>query len=315
MERAFDIAVGANGYRWWYLDALSDDGRHGITLIAFIGSVFSPYYAGARRRAPAAAENHCAINVALYQADQPRWALTERGAQQLHRTSTRLAIGPSSLEWTPAGLRIVIDERCAPFPRRLRGEILLEGPFYDHHSFALDGQGRHQWGPIAPSTRLHLALDHPRVNWSGHAYFDSNAGSAPLEQDFQRWDWSRATLADGSTAVFYDVDRRDGDHTLLGLRFTPDGGALPMVVGGRSALPGTLWRVERMTRLPASSTRVARTLEDTPFYARSLLDTRMGGAACQAMHESLNLDRFAQRWVQTLLPFRMPRITRSRSGS
>ncbi len=37
--------------RWWYVDALSDDGRHGLTLIAFIGSVFSPYYAWARRRA------------------------------------------------------------------------------------------------------------------------------------------------------------------------------------------------------------------------------------------------------------------------
>ncbi len=35
----------AGGYAWWYVDALSDDGRHGLTLIAFIGSVFSPYYA------------------------------------------------------------------------------------------------------------------------------------------------------------------------------------------------------------------------------------------------------------------------------
>ena len=39
-----------DGYVWWYVDALSDDGRHGLTLIAFIGSVFSPYYALARRR-------------------------------------------------------------------------------------------------------------------------------------------------------------------------------------------------------------------------------------------------------------------------
>ena len=27
----------------WYVDAISDDGRHGLTIIAFIGSVFSPY--------------------------------------------------------------------------------------------------------------------------------------------------------------------------------------------------------------------------------------------------------------------------------
>ena len=44
----FDTPVPDGGYAWWYLDALSDDGRHGLTVIAFIGSVFSPYYAWAR---------------------------------------------------------------------------------------------------------------------------------------------------------------------------------------------------------------------------------------------------------------------------
>ena len=39
-----------DGYVWWYVDALSDDGQHGLTLIAFIGSVFSPFYAWSRRR-------------------------------------------------------------------------------------------------------------------------------------------------------------------------------------------------------------------------------------------------------------------------
>ena len=40
----FDAPVPAGGYSWWYVDALSDDGRHGLTIIAFLGSVFSPYY-------------------------------------------------------------------------------------------------------------------------------------------------------------------------------------------------------------------------------------------------------------------------------
>ena len=34
------------GYVWWYVDALSDDGLHGLTMIAFIGSVFSPIMRG-----------------------------------------------------------------------------------------------------------------------------------------------------------------------------------------------------------------------------------------------------------------------------
>jgi carotenoid 1,2-hydratase len=53
--------------------------------------------------------------------------------------------------------------------------------------------------------------------------------------------------------------------------------------------------------------RIVRTLEDAPFYSRSLLDTRLLGSSAPAIHESLDLDRFRARWVQCLLPFRMPR--------
>ena len=39
----FDRRVGHDGYVWWYVDAFSEDRAYGLTLIAFIGSVFSPY--------------------------------------------------------------------------------------------------------------------------------------------------------------------------------------------------------------------------------------------------------------------------------
>jgi carotenoid 1,2-hydratase len=56
-----------------------------------------------------------------------------------------------------------------------------------------------------------------------------------------------------------------------------------------------------------------RTVEDTPFYARSMV---MGGGpeSEQVVHESLSLDRFASRWVQTLLPFRMWRRRTGRNA-
>jgi carotenoid 1,2-hydratase len=65
---------------------MSDDGQHGMTLIAFVGSVFSPYYAWARRKGNADPENHCALNVAIYSKGASRWAMTERGAGSCHRT-------------------------------------------------------------------------------------------------------------------------------------------------------------------------------------------------------------------------------------
>ena len=83
----FDRVVERNGYLWWYFDALSDDGRLGFTVIAFVGSVFSPYYAAARRAGRGDPDHHCAINVALYGEGPHRWAHTERGRDALHRSA------------------------------------------------------------------------------------------------------------------------------------------------------------------------------------------------------------------------------------
>jgi carotenoid 1,2-hydratase len=53
--------------------------------------------------------------------------------------------------------------------------------------------------------------------------------------------------------------------------------------------------------------RVRRTLEDSPFYARSLISTGLMGVEATAIHESLSLDRFRSGLVKAMLPFRMPR--------
>ena len=70
------------------------------------------------------------------------------------------------------------------------------------------------------------------------------------------------------------------------------------------------WRMARSTRSDDGAASIVRTLEDSPFYARSAVATRLRGAPVLAMHEALSLDRFSRRWVQTLLPFRMPRTWR-----
>ena len=76
-------------------------------------------------------------------------------------------------------------------------------------------------------------------------------------------------------------------------------------------LPKTLWRMPRTTRADAGHRPCVRqTLEDAPFYARSLLTSQLGGSPVVAIHESLSLDRFNAAWVKALLPFRMPRFDR-----
>ncbi len=307
----FDRPVADNGYAWWYVDALSDDGRHALTIIAFIGSVFSPYYAWARRHGSADPANFCALNVALYGPRGKRWAMTERGRAGLRRSAASLSIGPSDVAWDKDGLTIRIDERAAPLPLPIRGTVRLCPSALPRFSATLDAEGRHRWRPIAPSARVEVALQQPNLRWFGSGYLDSNDGDGPLEQDFVAWNWSRAHGRD-ATAILYDGQRRSGERFSLALAFDADGHHREIERPPDLTLPTTMvWRMPRATGVEGGRpARVLRTLEDTPFYARSLLATHLLGEPMAAMHESLSLDRFRAPWVQMLLPFRMPRRRR-----
>lgn len=291
------------GYVWWYVDALSDDGEHGIAVIAFLGSVFSPYYAWARRRGRGDPLRHCALNVALY-GRRRRWAMTERRDAAVERGADFLAIGPSTLEWDGSSLTIRIDEIAVPLPRRIRGTLRLYPSALETRTLALDAAGLHRWQPIAPCARVEVVMDRPGFSWCGAAYFDTNIGDRPLEAEFVRWDWSRACLP-GGTAVLYDVMRRDGSLTLA-VRYDAAGGLVDFAAPAAVTLPSTRWRVPR--RINATAPSVAETLEDTPFYARSVVEAEILGYRVTAMHESLALNRFANPWIQAMLPFRMPRV-------
>ena len=272
--------------------------------------MFSPYYAWARRRGAADPADHCAFNVALYGRPGARWSMTERGRRDLDRDATSFRVGPSSMRWTGERLELTLDEMAAPLPRRIRGRVTLWPQTLFGTRYPLDAAARHHWHPTAPFARVEVALSSPALSWRGEAYLDGNAGDEPLEHGFRRWDWSRGALRDGA-AVLYDVTRRDGSGHSLALRFRHDGRTEDFAPPPRHALPRTGWRVARGTRAePDHAARVVRTLEDTPFYARSLVDTRLQEQDVRMVHESLSLQRFDTAWVQALLPFRMPRRAR-----
>jgi len=301
----FDQPVAENGYRWWYLDAISDDGRHGLTLIAFIGSVFSPYYAWARRRGRGNPLAYCAINVALY-GPNGGWCMTERGAAAVARERQALAIGPSALRWDGDALFAELSEWTAPLPRRVRGRIRLHPTVFHNQSIALDPDGLHQWTPIAPAARVEVEFDQPGLRWSGAGYFDHNAGQQPLEQCFDNWFWSRAATGQGPV-VLYELQCSSGTRNALALHFDRAGNRHALPAPEAASLPRTRWRLERPARSEDGRTELQATWEDTPFYARSLMTTRLLGERVSAVHESLSLSRFAKPWVQWMLPFRMPR--------
>ena len=234
--------------------------------------------------------------------------MTERGQRSVERDAEHLRIGPSQLQWRGDHLQIDLDEISVPIPQRVRGTVRVYPEALCNYSNALDDAGKHRWGPIAPCARVEVDLPNPGLRWQGNAYLDSNEGDEPATVPFKTWDWSRARMADGSTAVIYDVTQLNGARTLLAERFKPDGSWESFdAASQREALPKTLWRIDRGIRSNGGGTQVLDTLEDTPFYARSLLQTQLLGEQVTAMHETLEPQRLNSRAVQMMLPWRMPR--------
>ncbi len=289
------------------MDGLSDDNQFAFTIIAFIGSVFSPYYAWSGRHDP---QNHVSVNVALYGKSGKRWAMTERGRNALSQSRNSLEIRQSDLHWSGSDLVINVRERSAPIPRQVIGSIRITPAGLNKDSFALDVNGKHFWHPIAPSARFVVDLKDPEFRSSGSAYIDSNWGAEPLEDAFDYWDWSRAMTTSGS-GICYDLISKSGVKRRSALRFNKSGDWYEIDMPLRKSLePGPIWRVARGAPLfEYSPVKTLSVLEDTPFYTRSKISASFDGENVIAMHESLDLNRFSQNWVKCLLPFRMPRIT------
>lgn len=243
--------------------------------------------------------------------------MTERGRTQVERTLDGLRIGPSSLHWDGNCLEICVRERAAPVPVPLRGTIRLYPETLTATPWHLDAARLHRWAPIAPFARVEVALQNPTLRWSGTGYLDSNHGDCALEQSFVRWDWSRSHGVSGGTDLLYDVTPRptaardaqglNGDERrTLSLHIGRDGVGQTIATPPARTLPATrIWRIPRATHAAEEDLGVRTTLEDTPFYARSVLHSARTQRVM--LHESLDLDRFRSPWVRALLPFRMPR--------
>ena len=311
---SFADPVASGGYRWWYVDAFNAEKTAGMTLIAFVGSVFSPYYATARRHPPADPENHVSLNAIFYGPDRKRWALTERGRPELRREADLFQVGPSQISLADNVLTFEIDEWCVPIPSRLRGVVRVRMRHQNAECLPLDDQGLHRWWPVSPVCDVAVELEKPGLSWQGTGYLDSNGGTVALESSFRNWHWMRVHRRDETGTVYYDSQLLDGAWRGLCLQHGDDGRVLSVTQDSEPALdnlpPTTVWRMGRAVRsaaLPGSASTQITTFEDTPFYARSALSPSVQTDISSVMHESLDLERFSSRWVQTLLPFRMPR--------
>ncbi|PWG15849.1 carotenoid 1,2-hydratase [Salibaculum griseiflavum] len=286
---------------------MSEDGKRSLSVIAFIGSVFSPWYAWSGRRAP---ENHVCINVATY-GPGGRFTMTDRGSDALRQSRDRFTVGPSSLHWTGSELVIEVNEIGAPpLVSRVRGTIRLRPVALTSVEMPLTADGTHIWRPFAPTCDMRVDLEAPGWQWDGHGYFDANFGTRALEQDFSYWTWGRFPTASGSTC-FYDAKRLDGSELGVGVRFNRDGHAETITPPPKSPLPRSLWALRRESRSdPGYKPRQTQAMLDAPFYTRAAVKTRIEGEDTVGVHEALDLRRFRSPLIKPMLAMRVPRRAR-----
>ncbi|QIE42572.1 carotenoid 1,2-hydratase [Rhodobacteraceae bacterium SC52] len=279
-------------------------------MIAFIGSVFSPWYRWSGRRDP---DNHVCINVATY-GPGGRFTMTDRGRSALRQTEDSFTVGPSSLHWDGNALRIAIDEISAPpVISRVRGTITLTPRAVTTVELPLTPDGAHIWRPFAPVSDIQVDLDAPGWTWSGHGYFDANFGTRALEDDFSFWTWGRYPVGQGSTC-FYDASRLDGSTLAAAIRFDDAGGAQVMRDPPTlTPMRRSLWAVKRETRADAGhKPRQVSPMLEAPFYSRSMVRTQIDGEQTTGVHEALDLRRFRSPLLKPMLAVRVPRRPRWR---
>ncbi len=272
-------------------------------MIAFIGSVFSPWYRWSGRRDP---QNHVCINVATY-GPGGRFTMTDRGRPALRQGKDRLTVGPSSLHWTGRELVVEVNEWGAlPLVTPVRGRITLTPQAVTGIEVALTPDGRHIWRPFAPTARIKVELSQGH-GWEGHGYFDANFGSRALEDDFRFWTWGRFPMKDRAICL-YDATRRDGSTLGLAVQIDGAGRVEEIAAPPLTRFRRSLWQVRRETRAdPGTTPRQRLNMLDAPFYSRSLVETRINGETTTGVHEALDLGRFRQPLLKPMLALRVPR--------
>lgn len=300
----FNLDVPPGGYAWWYIDGISDDGSRALSVIAFIGSVFSPWYHWSGRGDPA---NHCCINVATY-GRGGRFAMTDRGRNALRTTDHSFTVGPSSLRWTGDALEIDVDEVSSlPLISRMRGKITLTPKAVSSVELPLTPDGAHIWRPFAPVARINVDLEAPGWQWEGHGYFDANFGTRRLEDDFTYWTWGRFPTSAGATCL-YDATRCDGSDLAAAIAFDESGNAKHVSAPPRTRFARSAWLLHRETRAdPGITPRQIKPMLDAPFYNRAVVETQLEGEITRGVYEALDLKRYANPLLKPMLAVRVPR--------
>ena len=219
-----DLEASA-AYEWWYLDAISTDGRTAFVFIWFAGLPFSPdALTNHERGRPARAADHVAMFTAVYvEGKQIAYALNRHPESEFEaaRESLNVRVGPNRLErFSNGDIAATVDAPMLFGGGRLSGTLRLSASGGQGAGIGeVAGAADHVWNPLVPSCELsgslRLAGADGSEKWSsefaGRGYLDHNYGSRPLTEGIRRWHWGRAHLGD-TTIVYYHNEPKSGPH-------------------------------------------------------------------------------------------------------
>ncbi|MDY7232800.1 carotenoid 1,2-hydratase [Hyalangium rubrum] len=290
------LPSGPGTYRWYYADVTAGD--YSAVFIFMVGSLFSPRYSVAARRGGLPQE-HCAVNFALYHKGvRRRWVLTEYPVVELG-SPRRLRIGNSALSYEEGRVRMVVEERTAPWGRPVLASLELEPLTPMGEEVQLVPGLPHWWQPMAPRSRARLEVATEGLFAEGLGYHDTNHGEELLGERLPGWHWAR-THGERETVVDYVL---------------PEGVAPVRVTAGprgvlceRSAglertpteLTGWGLRVPRQLRTGNTVVGAPRFLESSPFYAR--VEARQDG--WDTLGEVADFRRFHSPLIRWMAHFR-----------
>ena len=325
LAQAMQVAPG--GYAWWYFDGVSPDERRAFSAIFLVGSVFSPSYARRLRKGPVPAQEHVAVNLALYEdGRQIAWVMSEYGAGAVAGQGEGLEIAGSRIEpLEGGGLRLTLVERSAPLfasAARIGTPVIgqidlhpLEAPA-DEVPLPTALGAIHRWRAVMPRARVEASFERPGWKMQGLGYHDVNRGTSRLEESFSRWSWARFHCPD-RTLVLYSVAGVGGDRGTLVLDSTASASpvSVPELVEGPMGSVG--WGL----RLPGwfgpsgdgPRARPDVPIDVAPFYARYLATLSQDGRPLgRGLGEYLDLERFRRREIQFLLQFKTRKMRKMR---
>jgi carotenoid 1,2-hydratase len=308
-------ADAPGGFTWWYADLVDGDGNGAVAIFA-LGLPFLPGYASAARAgsAPPARQRPSVFFTAVRGGRPWFWALHETDPADVVWEADRVRFGASTLEVRLDGGRAQwTAELAGALPGcPWRAQVEVEGPLR-RATRGEPAAAPHEWTVLSAVARGRASIraggDALRID--GRAYLDRNTGDRWLDGldglDVADWTWGRVALP-GRERVWYVATSRDGAVHARALTVEADGRS--SVAPGGAEVVGwrhTAWGLRVPTAVtvrgddPALTVTLRAPIDDSPFYARFLVEAEEAGERGRGFAEVCRPDRIDAAWFRPLL--------------